>query len=37
LTATHNSELKSEAYEININSKEIKIIYGEYSGYVYAL
>lgn len=37
ITPVASFTLKPEAYEIHINENGIKIIYGDYSGYIYAL
>lgn len=37
ITVVQNFNLKHEAYEIHINVDGIKITYGDYSGYIYAL
>ena len=37
LSTVQKGEMKSEAYELVVAEKGIEIIYGDYSGYVYAL
>lgn len=37
LKATEKNEMKDESYEIRIDQNGIEIIFGDYSGYVYAL